>query len=86
MAKLYVVIGSFDYEGYGTPVGIFDNLDVAKSVATAERGWNGVEVLEYELNTSNDPETVFSLENGWNGAQTITMDDYDRLVTKVTKP
>ena len=49
--KLYAVIGSFSYEGFDNPVGIFDTFEAAVVArdAAIER-YGDVDIFEYDLN------------------------------------
>lgn len=47
--KLYAVIPDYSYEGYGKPIGIFDNLNDAKS-AIAHSDGDLTSIFEYEIN------------------------------------
>lgn len=54
--KVYVVIGSYDYEGYREPVGVFDTFEAAKIardvMANAKR-YDGIDIYEYDMNVAD---------------------------------
>lgn len=52
--KVYVVIGSYDYEGYGQPVGVFDTFEAAVVARdAAAKRFDDIEILEYDMNVSD---------------------------------
>lgn len=56
--KVYVVLGSIDYEGFDQPLGIFSDSTVADLVAADARqsgDFYDVTVFEYELNGTKQP-------------------------------
>ena len=52
--KVYAVIGSFDYGGYGQPVGVFDTFEAAVVARDAEyKRYDDIDIFEYDMNVSN---------------------------------
>lgn len=51
---VYVVIGSYDYEGYAEPVGVFDTFEAAVVArdAAANR-YDGIDIYEYDMNVAD---------------------------------
>ncbi len=52
MDKVFVVIGSWDYEGYSEPCGVYSTRDKAheaKEHARAHRNFDDIDILEYDL-------------------------------------
>jgi hypothetical protein len=48
--KVYVALGSFDYEGLAEPLGIFTTLALATECGEKNaKSYDGVGVMEYEL-------------------------------------
>lgn len=52
--RLFVVIGGWDYEGYGQPDGIYSTLEAAeRAKSEAYRGYDSIEIIEYELDVGD---------------------------------
>ncbi len=48
--KIYVAIGSWEYEGYSEPMGVFSTREAAeKQIANGYQGYDETKVMEYEL-------------------------------------
>ena len=49
---VFVVLGSYNYEGFDNPIGVYSSRNLAEIAAVKlkenkEKGYDGVEILEY---------------------------------------
>jgi len=55
--KLWALIGGWNYEGNDAPAGIFSTPEKAEAAkATAYKGYDNIDVTEYELDVPVGPD------------------------------
>lgn len=62
--KVYAVVGSWEYEGYAVPIGIYSSAALARqALGKACNGFDSREILEYELDAiAQWPEEIKPVE------------------------
>lgn len=55
--KAFIVIGWWSYEGYDRPIAVYSSRELADAaVKTAYSGYNGVDVIECEIDREIPPD------------------------------
>ena len=79
---VYVVVGSYDYEGFGSPDGVF--TEYSNALALAEKvasRYDGINIFRYHIGVPveepcdvySNRKTVMEYVEGWNTPATTTV-------------
>lgn len=55
--KIFVVVASFAYDGYGNPIGVFSTLTAAKAILPTLKDYDEVDIIQYEIDVPNSGQS-----------------------------